>query len=57
MYLLYRLDDPINIGDVEEIQQAKEPIAKYTPVETPSTKLRYACQQMLDASVAITQGV
>jgi hypothetical protein len=30
MDLLYRLDDQVNIGDVEEIQQAKDAIAKYT---------------------------
>ena len=30
--LLYRLDDQVNIGDVEEIQQAKDAIAKYTLV-------------------------
>ena len=46
--LLYRLDDQINIGDVEEIQQAKDAIAKYSPAEIPCTKLRNACQQMLD---------
>ena len=28
--LLYRLDDQVNLGDVEEIQQAKDAIAKYT---------------------------
>jgi hypothetical protein len=48
MDLLYRLDDQINIGDVEEIQQAKDAIAKYSPAEIPCTKLRNACQQMLD---------
>jgi len=47
MDLLYRLDDQINIGDVEEIQQAKDAIAKYSPAEIPCTKLRNACQQML----------
>lgn len=46
--LLYRLDDQINIGDVEEIQQAKDAIAKYSPAEIPCTKLQNACQQMLD---------
>jgi len=48
MDLLYRLDDQINIGDVEELQQAKDAIAKYSPAEIPGTKLRNACQQMLD---------
>ena len=46
--LLYRLDNQVNIADVEELQQAKEAIAKYNPVETPCTKLRNVCQQMLD---------
>ena len=48
MDLLYRLDDQVNIGDVEEIQQTKDAIAKYHPAEVPCTKLRNACQQMLD---------
>ena len=30
--LLYRLDNQISLGDVEEIQQAKNAIAKYTSV-------------------------
>jgi len=32
--LLYRLDNQINLGDVEEIQQAKDAIAKYTGIVT-----------------------
>jgi len=32
MDLLYRLDDQVNIGDVEELQQAKDAIAKYTSI-------------------------
>ena len=32
--LLYRLDNQVNLGDVEEIQQAKNAIAKYTSVVT-----------------------
>jgi hypothetical protein len=46
--LLYRLDNQINLGDVEEIQQAKDAIAKYSLAEIPCTKLRNVCQQMLD---------
>ena len=46
--LLYRLDNQVNLDDVEELQQAKDAIAKYNPVETHSTKLRKVCQQMLD---------
>ena len=34
MDLLYRLDNQVNIADVEEIQQAKDAIAKYTSVVT-----------------------
>jgi len=30
--LLYRLDDQVNLGDVEEIQQAKDAIARYTRI-------------------------
>ncbi len=32
--LLYRLDNQVNLADVEEIQQAKDAIAKYTSVVT-----------------------
>jgi hypothetical protein len=32
MDLLYRLDNQINLSDVEEIQQAKYAVAKYTSV-------------------------
>jgi len=32
--LLCRLDNQINLGDVEEIQQAKDAIAKYTSIVT-----------------------
>ena len=32
MDLLYRLDNQVNLGDVEEIQQAKDAIAKYTRI-------------------------
>jgi hypothetical protein len=34
MDLLYRLDNQVNIADVEEIQQAKDAIAKYTSIVT-----------------------
>jgi len=34
MDLLYQLDNQVNIADVEEIQQAKDAIAKYTSVVT-----------------------
>jgi len=30
MDLLYRLDDQVNLGDIEEIQQAKDAIDKYS---------------------------
>ena len=32
MDLLYRLDNQVNLGNVEEIQQAKDAIAKYTRI-------------------------
>ena len=34
MDLLYRLDNQVNIADVEEIQQAKDAITKYTSIVT-----------------------
>jgi len=49
MDLLYKLDDQINLDDVEEIQQAKAAIARYSSAKTPHTKLRNACQQVLDS--------
>jgi len=49
MDLLYKLDDQINLDDVEEIQQAKAAIARYNSAKTPNTKLRNACQQVLDS--------
>jgi len=48
MDLLCKLDDQINLDDVEEIQQAKAAIARYNSTKTPNTKLRNACQRMLD---------
>lgn len=45
--LLYRLDDQIDLSDVEEVQQAKDAIARYSPVETTAMKLRDICQQVL----------
>jgi len=34
MDLLYQLDNQVNLADVEEVQQAKDAIAKYTGVIT-----------------------
>ena len=34
--LLYRLDDQVNLEEIEEVQQAKEVIAKCCPVDTSS---------------------
>jgi predicted RNA-binding Zn-ribbon protein involved in translation (DUF1610 family) len=48
MDLLYRLDDQVNFDDVEEIRQARSAIARYNSAKTPHTKLRNACQRMLD---------
>ncbi len=42
--LLYKLDDQINIDDIEEIQQAKDAIAGYNSARTYNTKLRNACR-------------
>ena len=41
--LLYRLDDQVNIGDVEELQQAKEVIGRYANLATQSGKLLIEC--------------
>jgi ribosomal protein S27AE len=48
MDLLYKLDDQVDFGDVEEIQQARAAIAGYSSGNTRYTRLRNACQQMLD---------
>jgi hypothetical protein len=42
--LLYKLDDQINLDDIEEIQQAKAAIARYNSAKTYNTKLRNACR-------------
>ena len=42
--LLYKLDDQINLDDIEEIQQAKAAIARYNSAKTSKTKLRNTCQ-------------
>jgi len=41
--LLYRLDDQVNIGDVEELQQAKDVVGRYANLETQSGKLLIEC--------------
>jgi len=46
--LLLELDNQTDLDDVEEIQQAKAAIARYNSAQTPNTKLRNACQRMLD---------
>jgi ribosomal protein S27AE len=48
MDLLYRLDNQVDFGDVEEIQQARAAIARYSSGNTSYTRLRNACQQVLD---------
>ena len=44
MDLLYKLDDQINLDDVEEIQQARTAIARYNSASTPNTILQKVCQ-------------
>ncbi len=44
MDLLYRLDDQIDLDDVEEIQQAKAAIARYNSAKTPNTNIQKVCQ-------------
>lgn len=41
--LLYRLDDQVNISDVEEIQQARDVIDRYENMATQSGKLLIEC--------------
>ena len=47
MDLLYRLDDQVNLSDIEEIQQARDAIAKYRSAQSPNVKLREVCQMGL----------
>ncbi len=42
--LLYKLDDQINLDDIEEIQQAKAAIARYNSARTPNTNPQKVCQ-------------
>ncbi|GAG46256.1 unnamed protein product, partial [marine sediment metagenome] len=42
--LLYKLDDQINLDDVEEIQQARAAIARYDSTGTPNINLQKVCQ-------------
>ena len=46
--LLYKLDNQVDLSDVEEIQQAKDAIAGYRPVKAPCAKLRNACRHVLE---------
>ena len=41
--LLYRLDDQVNISDVEELQQAKDVIDRYANIANQSGKLLIEC--------------
>ena len=42
--LLYKLDDQINLDDIEEIQQAKTAITGYDSTGTPNINLQKLCQ-------------
>ena len=44
MDLLYKLDNQINLDDVEEIQQARTAIARYNSARTPNTNSQKVCQ-------------
>jgi len=48
MDLLYRLDNQVDFGDVEEIQRARAAIARYRSGNTRYTRLLNTCQQVLD---------
>lgn len=49
MDVLYRLDNQVNISDIEEVEQARVAIAKYKPATTPHTQLQEVCRQILDS--------
>jgi len=42
--LLYKLDNQINLDDIEEIQQAKAAIARYDSTGKPNTNIQKLCQ-------------
>jgi len=42
--LLYKLDNQVDLDDIEEIQQAKAAIARYDSAEKPDTNIRKLCQ-------------
>jgi predicted RNA-binding Zn-ribbon protein involved in translation (DUF1610 family) len=42
--LLYRLDNQVDLDDIEEIQQAKAAIARYGASGTPDTNIKKLCQ-------------
>jgi len=51
MDLLYKLDDQVDLSDIEEIQQARAAIEKYNSTPMPNATLREICQlglQFLD---------
>ena len=51
MDLLYKLDDQVDLNDIEEIQQAKAAIEKYSSIPRPNATLREVCRlglQFLD---------
>lgn len=47
--LLYKLDNQVNISEIEEIEQARMAIAKYKSATTPHTKLQDVYRQILDS--------
>ena len=49
MDLLYKLDNQVNLSDIEEIEQARMAIAKYKAATTPYTQLQEAYRQILDS--------
>ncbi len=51
MDLLYKLDDQVDLSDIEEIQQARAAIEKYNSTPIPNATLREVCRlglQFLD---------
>ena len=46
--LLYKLNDQVVLSDIQEVQQAREVIEKYRPMDTSYQKLKDTCHLMLE---------
>jgi hypothetical protein len=48
--LLYQLDNQVDLAEIEEIQQAKEAIAKYRPMEMTQGQFQVTLQEQMPVS-------